>query len=273
MSGNSAFELITQEGWQAGLKNMLRAEMKRWWKTRTWWIQCLIWIGVVDMILFMVIFASNSGDALAMPPGELVTLYGVFGGMFTTVGVVIMMQGAIVGEKMSGTAAWVLSKPISRAAFVLSKLLGNAFGVAITAMLVPGIVAYLVISIGTGTYLPVPDFMAGTGILCLFAFYWLAFTLMLGTFFNSRGPVIGIPLALILGQQFILGLVMSISPMIADYLPFPLVMPPQNGPGSSIVGDVILGTSPYSWMPVISSIIAMVAFVMIGIWRFGKEEL
>jgi ABC-2 type transport system permease protein len=171
MSGNSAFELINQDGWQAGLKNMLRAEMNRWWKTRTWWIQCLIWIGAVDLILFMVVFASGSGTQLAMPPAELVSLYGVFGGMFTAIGIVIKMQGAIVGEKAEGTAAWVLSKPISRAAFVLSKLMGNAFGIAVTAMLVPGIVAYLVISIGIGEYLPVPDFMAGMGI-CLLSTGW-----------------------------------------------------------------------------------------------------
>jgi ABC-2 type transport system permease protein len=272
MSGNSAFDLINQQGWQAGLKNMLRAEFNSWWKTRTWWVQCLIWIGVVDMILAMVLFAAGAADELAMPLEELVLLYGVFGGMFTTVGVVIMMQGAIVGEKISGTAAWVLSKPISRPAFVLAKLLANAFGVGITAMLVPGIVAYLIISIGTGIYLPVLDFMAGMGILYLFAFYWLAFTLMLGAFFNSRGPVIGIPLALILGQQFILGMVMSISPKIADYLPFPLVMPPQDNLASSVVGHVIMGTSPQSWMPVISSIIAIALFVVVGIWRFRKEE-
>lgn len=272
MSGNNAFELVTQQGWQAGLRNLLRAEFRHWWKTKTWWVQSLIWIGVVDLVLFTVVFAANSSDELSMQLSELAVLYGVFGGMFATVGVVVMMQGAIVGEKISGTAAWVLSKPISRHSFVLSKMIANGFGVAVTGVFVPGIVAYLILTIGTGTSLPVVDFLAGISLLLLFSLYWLTFTVMLGTFFNSRGPVIGIPLALVLGQQFVLGIIMSISPKIAEFLPFSIVMPPQDGLANSIVGDVINGLSPSTWMPVISSIFAIAIFIFIAIWRFRKEE-
>jgi ABC-2 type transport system permease protein len=271
MPGNSAFQIIEQQGWQAGLKNMLNAEFKSWWKTRTWWVQCLIWIGVVDLILLTIFLAANSGDELALPLEEIVTLYGIFGGMFTSIGVIITMQGAIVGEKISGTAAWILSKPISRPAFVISKFLANAFGVAVTAIIVPGIVAYFIISLGTGAYLPVQNFVMGMGVLLVFALYWLAFTLMLGAFFNSRGPVIGIPLALILGQQFILGLILSISPAIVNFLPFLLIMPPQDG-SNAIVGNVILGQSPGSWFPVLSSIFAAAIFLIVGIWRLTREE-
>lgn len=272
MAGNDAFEFVTQQGWQAGLKNLLRAEFRHWWKTNTWWVQCLIWISVVDLILFTVLFASNSTDELAMPLSELIVLYGLFGGMFVAIGVVIMMQGAIVGEKISGTAAWVLSKPTSRHAFVLSKMMANAFGVVVTGVLIPGIVAYLVISIGAGVNLPVFNFMGGLGLLILFSLYWLTFTVMLGTFFNARGPVIGIPLALLLGQQFVLGIIMSISPKIADFLPFTIVMPSQDELANSIVGNVILGSPPSSWMPVISSIFAIAIFIFTAIWRFRKEE-
>jgi ABC-2 type transport system permease protein len=220
----------------------------------------------------MLISASNTAGEPTMPVQELVLLYGVFGGMFISIGVVITMQGAIVGEKISGTAAWVLSKPISRSAFVLAKLFANAFGVAVTAVLVPGIVAYLILSIGAGAKLSILNFLGGMGILFLFAFYWLAFTLMLGAFFNNRAPVIGIPLALILGQQFILGLIANISPTMVDLLPFSLVMPPQDAMASSVAGYVIMGTPPPIWMPVYASLVAIVLFVVVGIWRFQREE-
>lgn len=271
MSGNDAFILIDQEGWQAGLRNMMRAELKSWWHTRKWWTQCLIWAGFINMVLVMVLMVGNRTEEVETSVNGLITLYGVFGGMFTSVGVVIMMQGAIVGEKISGTAAWVLSKPISRPAFVLSKLLADGFGVAVTAMLVPGILAYLILTIGTGTDLSIPNFIGGVGILYLFAFYWLAFTLMLGTFFDSRGPVIGLPMALIFGQQLILGIAMNISPKIVDYLPYSLVLS-QRASSFSIVGDVILGTPPSSWMPVTSSLIAIAIFITVAIWKFRKEE-
>jgi ABC-2 type transport system permease protein len=273
MSGNSVFIIIDQDGWRTGLGNMLRAELKSWWSTNTWWIQCLIWVGVVGGILAMVLFASQSSGQVGLPLQELTLLYGIFGGMFTTVGVVILMQGAVVGEKISGTAAWVLSKPISRSAFILAKLVANAIGVAITAFVVPGIVVYMILTLGGGYNLSISNFIGGLGILFLFAFYWLAFTLMLGAFFNSRGPVIGIPLALILGQQFILGLIVKFVPILVDYLPYIMVMPPQTERGSSIVGQVILGSSPDSWTPVFSAIPSILLFVLIGIWRFSREEL
>ena len=101
----------------------------------------------------------------------------------------------------------------------------------------------------------------------------LAFTLMLGAFFNNRGPVIGIALALVLGQQFILGIVMSISPFLADLLPFQIVMPPQDSASSSLAGHIILGTTPPSWMPVVASIVSILLFVAAAIWRFRREEL
>jgi len=271
MSGNSAFELVNQLGWQAGLKNMLRAEFKRWWKTRTWWTQSIISIAAVDLTLATLIFSINTTDEVEMSVIELIGLYGLFAGLFTTVSVVIMMQGTIVGEKISGTAAWLFSKPVSIPAFLISKLVANAFGVAVTSIIIPGIGAYLIISMGTGEYLTILNFIAGIGILYLFSFYWLALTLMLGTFFNTRGPVIGIPLALIFGQQFITGLIMAISPKIINFLPYPLIMPSQDGLGS-VVQNVIMGITPTSWIPVISSLVATLIFFVVGIWRFRKEE-
>ncbi len=59
-------------------------------------------------------------------------IYAVFAGMFPAVAVVIIMQGVLVGEKRDGTAAWVMSKPISRPAFILSKVLANSLGVLAT---------------------------------------------------------------------------------------------------------------------------------------------
>lgn len=272
MSGNSAFQIIDQRGWRAGLKNMLRAEFQSWWNTNTWWVQCLIWVGLVAGILAMVLFAAKSTDGLSLPLQELVLLYGIFGGMFTAVGVVITMQGAIVGEKVSGTAAWVLSKPISRSAFIISKLVVNAFSVAVTAVLVPGVVVFGLITLGGGYSLSIPRYLGGLGILLLFVVFWLSFTLMLGAFFNSRGPVIGIPLALILGQQFILGLIASFLPALINFLPYTLSMPPQTDADISIAGHVILGTQPETWMPVYASIVLVFVFLLIGIWRFRREE-
>jgi ABC-2 type transport system permease protein len=198
----------------------------------------------------------------------MLILYTIFGGLFVAVGVIIAMQGAVVGEKNNGTAAWVMSKPVSRPAFVLAKAIGNGAGLLFTAVLVPGVIAYFLYSLLLfDEMLPVPDFLAGMGILALHTLFWMAFTLMLGTFFNSWAPVIGIPMALLFGQQFIAGMVVQ-----AIYvLPYMLVSP--LGDIGSIAADVIQGQQPFSWLPVYSTIVLTVGCLVVAVWRFRREEL
>ncbi len=31
-----------ERGWRMGLKSMLGKELAAWWKTRRWWVQCLV---------------------------------------------------------------------------------------------------------------------------------------------------------------------------------------------------------------------------------------
>ena len=63
--------------------------------------------------------------------------------MFPAIAVIIIMKDTLVGEKQSGTAAWVLSKPVSRPAFILSKLAANSIGVLATIVILPGVVAFI----------------------------------------------------------------------------------------------------------------------------------
>ena len=56
------------------------------------------------------------------------------------IGVIVTVQGAIVGEKELGTAAWVISKPVSRASFIVAKLVGHGVGFLVTALVVPAVV-------------------------------------------------------------------------------------------------------------------------------------
>src|SRR5512135_1265243 len=105
MAANSAMQLVTERGWRRGLGSMLGSELSRWWKTRMWWVQCLIWVGMIGSLLSAILFAGED----APPSEEVAILYAIFAGLFPAVGVVIIMQGVVVGEKKSGTAAWVLS--------------------------------------------------------------------------------------------------------------------------------------------------------------------
>jgi ABC-2 type transport system permease protein len=262
MSGNSAFERVSERGWQRGLGNLLSNELARWWKTRMWWIQCLIWGGIVGFLLGSVIV-----QAPEMPIVEMVMIYSIFGGLFPAVAVVIIMQDVLVGEKQEGTAAWVLSKPVSRAAFILSRFFAHALGVLATMVLFPSLVAYLLFTFAAGLTLEAGGFIAGLGVLFLTLLYFLSLTLMLGALFQGRGPVIGIALGVVFGQQFLLGMV----PFLKYILPWTLViaLTPDE---AAVVPSLLLGQVPWSWIPVVAVAAQIPIFVWIALRRFEREE-
>ena len=134
-SGTSGLERVSAGGWRSGLSNLMGAAFGSWWRTRTWVVQSLLWTAVINGSLAAFIWGDAPDDVTVF------TLFGVMT-MFAAIAVAILMQEAIVGEKRSGTAAWVLSKPVSRPAFVLSKLVPNAVGIVVTMLAIPSAVLF-----------------------------------------------------------------------------------------------------------------------------------
>jgi ABC-2 type transport system permease protein len=261
MTGNSAFEFVNERGWRRGMGNLLRAGFGGWWKTRMWWIQSLLWILIVNAILAGLLWGEGIGTA------EAVALFAVFAGLFPAIAVIIIMQDAIVGEVEGGTAAWIMSKPVSRTAFVLSKWIVNTVGVLVTMVLLPGLVAYLQISLAGESWLDPLNFLAGLGVIGVNLIFFLSFTLMLGTIFNHRGPVIGSAMALAFGQQLLVGL----SPILAKILPWFLVMPGDEV-DQSIASAFILGIEPPFITPLYVACISILIFLAVSLWSFERKE-
>jgi ABC-2 type transport system permease protein len=177
------------------------------------------------------------------------------------VGAIISSQDAIIGEKQTGTVAWVLSKPVSRQAFVLSKLMGIAIGLMVFAITIPGLIAYgeLVLAIGNG--LDVVPYVAGVVICALGILFFVALTMMLGTFFNHRGPVIGITLGLVFGGSILISLV----PEAAMVLPVKIDL---------VAYKVASGQAlaPENWATIGTALAGILAFSLMALWRFDKQE-
>jgi ABC-2 type transport system permease protein len=262
MSGNSAFEMVQERSWRCGLRNLLGNEFARWWKTRRWWGQCLIWGGIIGFMMGAVIFGTPD---FKLESGLIV--YAVFAGLFPAVGVVILMQGALVGEKKDGTAAWVLSKPVSRPAFILAKLAANGLGVLATMVALPGLIAYVLFLIGARTALSPGIFLAALGVIFLSHLFYLTLALMLGALFDARGAVIGICLGLLFIQQYLIGLL----PVLRYFLPWNLVIP-LNNQTDAIVPNLLLGQPIHSYLPLLIVAAECVLFALIAIRRFSREE-
>jgi ABC-2 type transport system permease protein len=263
-NGNSRMILETDAGWTRGLKNVLRGELLSWFGTRMWWVQILIWAASVNLVYLMVAFtARNQLDF------ESIMIFNIFMGIAGPIGVSIVMQNEVVGEKRSGTAAWIMSKPVSRLSFILAKLIANSVGIAITMVLAQGLIAYFITVLVLQTVLPVPGFLAGLGVHMINIFFYLSLTLMLGTLFSHPAPVIGIPLAFLFSQNFL----SSFYPPLFKVLPWILAVPVNNSSDPSIAMAMMTGGQVPSLLPVFTTLTASILFIVLALWIFQRQEL
>jgi ABC-2 type transport system permease protein len=245
----------------SGFGNLLRKENSLWWSTKKWWTQSLIWSIVLNGILAIILWANTETP----PRAEMIEIFFMLHGAFTAMGVMVLTQGIIVGEKRSGTAAWILTNPVSRTAFVLSKLVGHSIGIIAVLVLLQGGLAYFQISMRLATIFPIIPFLKGVGLLCLHTLFYLTLTLMLGTFFNGRGPVIGIGIGVLVGQNLVGQLLGEFVPWVISLLPDTLLR---------LTVPVVTGHSlPSDWLlTLVATSILTVSFVIVAILRFMRQE-
>jgi len=251
---------VVPTGWWGGLGNLVRKELGQWWGTRLWWIQLLVWMVILNGVTTVIML--DSGVDAAARFDEALQTFMLVGATAIGIGVVLTVQGAVVGEKELGTAAWVVSKPVSRASFVLAKLIAYTVGFVVTALVGPAVVFAVEAAVLLSLPVSYGSFAIGLGVLALAVFFYIALTLALGTLFTSRGPVAGIGIALLLIGLFFNGMLPQ---------PVVLAMPWLLG---DIASAVALGsTLPSNWLvPVIATAVASIAFVFVAVRSFGREE-
>ncbi len=260
------FQPVGEKGWRRGMSNLLQGEYSAWFKSSRWWKHLVMWFSIINVIMVVIMVpAKTNPNAKDVPPALF--LYGIFGGMFVAFGVMIIMQRVLVREKQSGTAAWVLSKPVTRTAFVVSRLLVNSVAILLTAVIVPGLVFYASLGVFSDLgWVSLPGFMAGLFMIALHTFYWIVLVLMMGTLVESSAAVMAVPMVLFftfwMGTSVVPALI-YISPLLLTFSP---------GSMNSLFASFITGSPVFSWLPLISTIISCVVFVAVAIWRFNRQE-
>jgi ABC-type transport system involved in multi-copper enzyme maturation permease subunit len=263
-------------GWLAGFNNMLAKELGEWFRTRRWLWQSLIWIiiinGFVALLLFVLPALASIMPALkptavgvfsGLPPEVgAVNMYFTMLAMAGSIGVIILAQDEIIQEKLSGTAAWILSKPAARQAFILTKLLSNITGVLIFFVALTGLVTLVEVYLATHRLVPLLPFVAGAGVVLLVLFFYLSLVILLGVLFESRGAVLGIAFGIMFGgmilKNFILPL-LFVLPLTMDGI---ALMVFQGTPLPAIFVSQLISTTVLS-----------IAFILVALWRFQRIEL
>ena len=204
----------------------------------------------------MAIIISTAGPAIE--PFVGVTAW------FTSIGVAIVAMEAIVGEKSTGTAAWVLSAPVTRPAFLLSKLVIIGIGSTATMIVIPGLLAFLEFS-----YLPAAEdsvailsWIGAVGALSLNVLFYLGLTVFLGTLFSSRGAVIGTAIGVFLAGTLIAPLLPGV---VSNLTPWALMDPlaMELADETRSVGSIVPAFATMAWIAI---------FTAASFWRFQREE-
>ncbi len=113
---------------------------------------------------------------------------------------------------------------------------------------------------------PIEELLAGLGLITLLLMFYLSLTLMLGTLFRSRGPVIGIPMVLVFGNQLA-----GLLPWLKMVMPWNLVM--DLGPDQPALAVMLVqGQALPTVTPIIGTAVLTVVFIAVALWRFEREE-
>src|SRR5512136_1513363 len=187
MSSNSVFQSVDERGWRVGFANLFHKESRDWWGTRSWLVQVIIWTAILIGILATVLFAPMENEPAGGKAALGLMVFFVMAGIALPIGVIIMGQEEVLDEKRSGTAAWILSKPVSRIAFIFAKVTANAIGILLILVLLEGALAYALIAAVTGHAFPVLYYLGALGVLYLNVMFYFLLALMFSAASNSRG--------------------------------------------------------------------------------------
>lgn len=255
--------------WAAGFGNVLRHEGRHWWRGRRWWVQLLLWTVLLDGMLLALLWiadqANTTGLRLEEPAVGVADVFPQYIGialLLSTIGVVVLTQGVMLDERRDGTLEWVLAKPVSRTAMVLAKFTAHVVPILLVVVTVPWAGVYLLLSRANGGSWPVGEFLTVVGLVALVLVFVVALTQLLGTWTTSRGMVIGVPIA---AGMLYDGLHVFARDLTGQ-LPFPWEL-------STLAAQAAAGVELTSVVPVVATVVWIVAVVAATAWRFERDEI
>jgi ABC-2 type transport system permease protein len=269
MVANTELQRVELSGWRTGLANLLRKENRAWWGTRRWLVQSLVWAVVVSGFPVLVVFLMRMAETMGVSTPELgdPVIVGVFmlfwiASLALPIGAIVLVHDAIIGERQQGVTEWLLSKPVSRPAYVLSKLLAHGLGVLVILVGLQGAIAYGLLSLFMAELFPLARFLVGMAGLAVHTVFYLALALMIGVLTANRNTVLGMSLSVLLGGWLIsifLGTFAMLTPWsLMTALPTAILGEPLPLP---------------IWLPIGMTAILSAIFVAVALARFNRLEL
>jgi ABC-2 type transport system permease protein len=241
-------------------------EIRRTW--RLWVIPgLLVFFGVTSPIIAALtpalvesMAAAQPGVVIQLPRPTALDAFGQFLknlNQFVLIAIVITGAGVVSGERSSGTAILALTKPLSRGAFVVAKILSQcALLVAATALGTAACLGMTVVVFGNADAARLVSVVA---LWLLSALLLVVVMTLLSAAFRSRGAAAGAGLAF-----YFLTLLLSAWGPAARYSFIGLV---------PAVRDALMGETLASGWPVITALAAMGLGALAAVRTFERQEL
>lgn len=193
--------------------------------------------------------------------------------LFTVGTIVLPVVAALFGqetfleESNSGVAAWILSKPISRAAYVLAKAAAHSLSILATMLVFPGALTYLLFWLAR-LDLAWWSISAAMGLIFLNLLFFLCLAILLGAVIHSRLAGLGIALALNFGCHFFLRYL----PWSMYVMPWGMIYENETGAPPQMVALAI--GQPLTNLPaVVFTVVWIVVLLNLTVWHLQREEL
>lgn len=176
-----------------GLGGLLRGELARWYWRRIL-AHTVAWTLLVTGLLWYGTTSVSESDWRGFD--LLIHIWWIA----LPLGSIAISQNAMIEERQAGTLSWVVSKPVSRPAFVLSKIVSDSVGIVFPAVVLQAAIAWWMLpALDPKAGLPIrrPDvgrYLVVVGVEIVIIVLFVTLTVCMGTIFRNRGPVAGIGL-------------------------------------------------------------------------------
>lgn len=221
-----------------GLAPLLRKELLESWRTHRLPIVLLLFafVGIMSPLTARYlpeILDLALGSQMEIPtpdptPADAVLQLQKNFGQFGALAAIILAMGAVAAEKERGTAAFILTKPASRAAFLVAKL------ISIGALLALGVVVAVVLGWAYTAVLFEPQPALGwvaMGVLAWLALLaWASITFFASTVLRSAAAAAGVGFLALIGVSIVAAI-----PPVGRWLPAGL---DPSGIGLATGGEV-----------------------------------
>jgi ABC-2 type transport system permease protein len=170
---------------------------------------------------------------------------------------IITTAGVVSGEARSGTAVLVLTKPVSRSAFILAKIVSQALLLSV-ATVIAAVVCWL-LTLAVFGEAPVGPFVGAVALWLVYALLIITLMTLLSVAINATAGAAGAGI----GIYFVLLILGQWGPT-RDYSP--------AGVGHA-VNAVLEGRDAAIVLPLLLSALAVVAITAAAAWLFRRQEL